>query len=72
MAYEKEITTSTDDELGTASFEAMTDSLETKNHETRPIFEPSECYNGACFHNYAWSQSIGEIGMLSHNCTYMS
>lgn len=69
MAYEKEVTTSTDDELmGISSSEPTTESHEIVNNESLTIFEPSDFYNGARFHNYCWSQSINEIGMLSARC----
>lgn len=63
MAYEKEIATSADDELGISSSDVLTtENHEIINDETRPIFEQSEYYNGGCFSNYCWSQSINEIG----------
>lgn len=67
VAYEKEIvTTSTDDEMAT-SCDNSSESHETKTNESRPTFEPSEFYNGACFENYCWSQSVNEIG-ITNNC----
>lgn len=66
MAFEKEITTSTDDDLGTSA-EAMTESCETKTNKS--MFEPCDYYNGAYFSHYCWSQSINEIGIL-RACDY--
>lgn len=65
MAYEKEITTSTDDELDISSSAVMTEGHEIKRDESRPIFEPAEYYNGAAFRNYCWSQNINEIGTFT-------
>lgn len=64
MAYEKEIVTSTDDDVNISPSEIMTENYQVKNNETK-IFETSEYFNGACFDNYCWSQSVNEIGMLT-------
>lgn len=63
IACEKEIVTSTDDDLNNVSpSEIMTEDYAVRNTENVTTFEPSEHYNGACFDNYCWSQSINEIG----------
>lgn len=68
MAYEKEIETSTDDDMTNKSpSEIMTENNDIINNETVAPFEPSEFYNGACFHNYCWSQTVNEIGILKLN-----